>query len=695
MDAPDKTQPSSEQPLKTIKGDKLIGWFIEKVKSQAQSGDGPQLNMLKQLTAKNKGEPPSKGDLVKAISELPNFKGKYQIEGFGQSAGQPQPPSKSSSGQGLITKGNIALDNRPVVKNQDGTSSTVSTITIEEDGHAVLLPTIVNGKRVSEDEAVKHYHDTGEHMGIFKTEKDADEYDRNLHNQMGWNGPEGSSQDKWQHPRSIAGKVFDVATTNVSGEGRGMRVMEHNANLERMKKAESEGKPYTPTERYVAQTFEDVAGLEDAAMSPLGMITAGLGPKIRVLAKAKDAGKIITSLGWGEKFARIGFSAAQATAAGKAALDWFGNPSPESAAKMIDSGALSLAVMGPEIKSTVETIGRVPGAVAAGAKGFVHGYKSGSAPAATEAPAASETPRTGLQPQPPGLPAGTPPKQLGPGPAPGLPEDFLRSVEKDAQVPRDRIGILNKLSTEDMLKRVEYYNQRLAETPSTGKAGGHGTTEGKVQGVRSTLQNERTAVQMLLKQRGIQQYDKAAPGVNARVRTPDTDLVPSGSTAVARRPQEQPQPPAPGSPRQIGQPQPPAGLLPEGQSAYFQEHPQIYEDARISRQEANALAQRHGVSPNSLLKLSEHSNEELVGYAKQLQTLRRAVINHPGDMMPKPEGTGGYPVHKQEFVDQLNRNIEAIESMLLHTKRSQASASSQPQPPPAATSQQPQPPPVN
>jgi hypothetical protein len=99
---------------------------------------------------------------------------------------------------GLIEAGNINLINRPVVKNPDGTSSTVRTMTIEEEGHGVLLPTIINGKQVTNEAALEHYHKTGEHMGKFPTEADADKFDQTLHNKMGWDGPPGSAQEKWQ-----------------------------------------------------------------------------------------------------------------------------------------------------------------------------------------------------------------------------------------------------------------------------------------------------------------------------------------------------------------------------------------------------------------------------------------------------------------------------------------------------------------
>lgn len=133
--------------------------------------------------------------------------GTPNIPGYGTPPGVPQPkvpgldaaqPQAPATPPGLVKAGNIDLKNRPVVRNPDGTSSTVRTITIEENGKTILIPTVVNGKIVSNDEAIKHFHQTGEHMGIFKTEEDAEAYDRNLHNQMGWNGPPGSAQAAWQ-----------------------------------------------------------------------------------------------------------------------------------------------------------------------------------------------------------------------------------------------------------------------------------------------------------------------------------------------------------------------------------------------------------------------------------------------------------------------------------------------------------------
>ena len=85
---------------------------------------------------------------------------------------------------GQFGKGNIDLWNRPVVTNADGTVSTIRSISIEEDGKTILIPTVVDGKVVSDEEAVQHYDETGEMLGEFNSEKEAQDYADKLHDQQ-------------------------------------------------------------------------------------------------------------------------------------------------------------------------------------------------------------------------------------------------------------------------------------------------------------------------------------------------------------------------------------------------------------------------------------------------------------------------------------------------------------------------------
>lgn len=88
---------------------------------------------------------------------------------------------------GMTGAGNIDLANRPVVKNKDGSISTVRSITITDGNGAHLIPTVMkaDGKKparvVSDREATRHYLQTGETLGDFQDEDTANAYAESLH----------------------------------------------------------------------------------------------------------------------------------------------------------------------------------------------------------------------------------------------------------------------------------------------------------------------------------------------------------------------------------------------------------------------------------------------------------------------------------------------------------------------------------
>jgi hypothetical protein len=84
-----------------------------------------------------------------------------------------------------LVPGNINIHQRPVVKNADGSISVRSMTFTDDDGRAVLIPTVLPGRGVvPPQQAIDHYYKTGEHLGIFEHPDLADAYARALHEQQ-------------------------------------------------------------------------------------------------------------------------------------------------------------------------------------------------------------------------------------------------------------------------------------------------------------------------------------------------------------------------------------------------------------------------------------------------------------------------------------------------------------------------------
>lgn len=78
--------------------------------------------------------------------------------------------------------GNINLFNRPVVKNDDGSISTVRSMSFGDGNREVLVPTVSNdGRIMTDEEAIQNYFNTGQHLGKFSNLNKATNYAQMLH----------------------------------------------------------------------------------------------------------------------------------------------------------------------------------------------------------------------------------------------------------------------------------------------------------------------------------------------------------------------------------------------------------------------------------------------------------------------------------------------------------------------------------
>lgn len=89
---------------------------------------------------------------------------------------------------GMIEAGNIDLNSRPKVYNPDGSISTVRSIGVNIDDQEVLIPTVkkdpfhpFGGYIMSNDDAVKNYRATKQHLGKFSSPEVSDAYAGQLH----------------------------------------------------------------------------------------------------------------------------------------------------------------------------------------------------------------------------------------------------------------------------------------------------------------------------------------------------------------------------------------------------------------------------------------------------------------------------------------------------------------------------------
>lgn len=87
--------------------------------------------------------------------------------------------------KGEVEPGNIDLSRRPIVRNADGSISTLKSMSFEQDGREILVPTIgPDGREMTGEEAIDRYRKTGEHLGVFSSPEDATAYGKRLSERM-------------------------------------------------------------------------------------------------------------------------------------------------------------------------------------------------------------------------------------------------------------------------------------------------------------------------------------------------------------------------------------------------------------------------------------------------------------------------------------------------------------------------------
>lgn len=120
-----------------------------------------------------------------------------------------------TQGLGQYGAGNIDLYSRPKVANEDGSISTVRSMSFNDGNNEVLIPTVSDdGKILSPEEAIANYDKTGKFLGKFGTVDEANAYADQLHNEQDayYNGATGGASGVEEDKPGIVSKIMDAVT---------------------------------------------------------------------------------------------------------------------------------------------------------------------------------------------------------------------------------------------------------------------------------------------------------------------------------------------------------------------------------------------------------------------------------------------------------------------------------------------------